>query len=172
MAPAVPKDSVVIVDESAYESVRPKSGDIVILYPPNTIGVPFVKRIVGVPGDTFEMLAGTVRVNGATQKEAYLSEKAAYSMAVRDYDIFVNYGGGWHGLGYSDANVPPRSAWSTPNKIPKGFYLVLGDNRNDSEDSHIWGFAQDSGRFASGPRAGQRAFSFFKVVTVLRPSNR
>lgn len=172
MASSVPKNSIAIADESAYKFESPKRGDIVLLWPPTPVGAPFIKRIVAVPGDTFQMLRGTVRVNGTIQKETYLSEKAAYSMAVRGYGIFINYGGGWERLAYSDANVPPKSAWVAADKIPKGFFLVFGDNRNDSEDSHIWGFAQDAGRFASGPRAGQPAFPFFKVVTVMRPTNR
>jgi signal peptidase I len=53
--------------------------------------------------------------------------------------------------------VPPASQWSAPDRIPPHCYIMLGDNRNDSEDSHIWGFAQDGGRFASGARAGERA---------------
>jgi len=69
----------------------------------------------------------------------------------------VSYGVGWQRLDPSDANVPPRSAWSAPDRIPAHCYIMLGDNRNDSEDSHIWGFAQDSGRFATGPRTGAGA---------------
>jgi hypothetical protein len=47
--------------------------------------------------------------------------------------------------------------WGAPDRIPPNCYLMFGDNRNDSEDSHIWGFAQNHGTFASGPRAGERA---------------
>ena len=96
-----------------------------------------------------------------------MAEKPAYSLEIRNYGIFVSYGAGWQRIDSADANVPPASQWTAPNRIPPHCYIMFGDNRNDSEDSHIWGFAQDAGRFATGPRAGTaggftgRAFLIF-----------
>ncbi len=51
---------------------------------------------------------------------------------------------------------------------------MRGDNRNDSEDSHVWGFAQDAGTFATGPRAGEsagftgRAFLIFYPLSQMK----
>jgi hypothetical protein len=88
-------------------------------------------------------------------------------MAVRNYGIYESYGSGWRRLDPTSANIPPKSMWTSPDTIPSHCYIVLGDNRNDSEDSHIWGFAQDSGNFATGPEAGQATGTFSKVVKVL-----
>ena len=57
----------------------------------------------------------------------------------------------------ASANFPARALWSASDRIPSGCYLMLGDNRNRSDDSHLWGFAQTGGTFQSGPREGQRA---------------
>jgi Signal peptidase, peptidase S26 len=86
---------------------------------------------------------------------------------VRDYGVYVSYGAGWQRLDSGSANIPPQSMWTAPDRIPPHCYIMLGDNRNDSEDSHIWGFAQDAGAFATGPRKSEnggftgRAFLIF-----------
>ncbi len=173
MVPTIPKNSAVLGDLSAYQSREPRRGDIVLFYPPTPSKLPFIKRVIGVPGDRFEMLRGIIKVNGTVQREPYVAENAQYSMVVRRYGIFVAYGkDDWQRLASSAANIPLTSSWLAPDRIPKGYYLVLGDNRNDSEDSHIWGFAQNSKTFASGPDAGQSAMPFTRVVKILPPTTR
>lgn len=171
MDPTIRKGDVVLADESAYESAAPQRGDIVVMYPPIPTDDPFIKRIAGIPGDSFAVRAGNVMINGRTLKEPSLTDKPVYEMAVRNCGIYVSYGAGWERLDESQANVPPCSAWKAPNRIPDGYYVVLGDNRNDSEDSHVWGFAQRSGKIASGPIRGQDARPFAKVVKILPSKN-
>jgi signal peptidase I len=70
------------------------------------------------------------------------------------------------------ANIPPRDKWTAPDRIPAGCYLMFGDNRNNSEDSHVWGFAQTGGTFYSGPRAGGRASFTGHAFLLFWPLNR
>ena len=71
-----------------------------------------IKRVVGIAGDTVQVKAGIVYVNGVAQDEPYINERP-------DYDLpLVN--------------------------VPEGFIFVLGDNRNHSFDSHIWGFLPEN----------------------------
>ena len=79
--------------------------------------------------------------------EPYVAEKPDYELEIRDYGIYVSYGAGWQTLDPASANVPPQSQWTAPDRIPPHCYFMFGDNRNDSEDSHVWGFAQDGGPF-------------------------
>jgi signal peptidase I len=157
MLPTLQIHDVLLVDKFEYRFHPPREGDIVVFPPPVPTPDDFIKRVIGRPGDTLRIAAGAVYVDGNRLDEPYVAEKPAYSLEVRDYGIYVSYGAGWERLDPSEANVPAKSAWTAPNRIPPHCYIMLGDNRNDSEDSHIWGFAQDSGRFASGQRSGSAA---------------
>jgi signal peptidase I len=155
-----------LVAETAYEFQQPMDGDIVVFAPPFPAPSWLVKRVIAGPGESLRIERGIVYVNGRRLKEAYIGQRATYSMEVRDYAIYVNEGNGWAKLDSAVANLPPRKEWTAPDRIPPHCYIVLGDNRNYSEDSHIWGFAQDRGKFWSGFLAGKYASIFGKVVKV------
>ena len=94
-------------------------GDIVVFKYPVTPDRDFIKRVVGLPGETLEVRGKTVLIDGAPLDEPYLPAwmtrmtEGAYALDGRD-----NHG---------------------PVAIPEGHYFVMGDNRDNSEDSRYWG---------------------------------
>ncbi|PLS19705.1 signal peptidase I [Bacillus sp. M6-12] len=85
-------------------------GDIIAFKFPENEEETYLKRVIGLPGDTVEVKDGLVYVNDNSLQEDYLNEKPTYT--------------------YSKTVVP------------EGNYFVLGDNRNNSYDSHNWGFVK------------------------------
>lgn len=93
--------------DRAYLFHPPQRGDIIVFKYPNDTTRDFIKRVIGVPGDTVEIRDGTVYVNDHPLDEPYIMAPPHYQMAAR--------------------------------KVPPGEFFVLGDNRNNSSDSHVWG---------------------------------
>jgi signal peptidase I len=174
MVPTLQERDVLLVNEFAYRVGKPHRGDIVVFRPPIPSTENFIKRIIALPGDTLRIDGGTVYVNGKALHEPYVAQAPQYNLVIKNYDIYVDTGDGFQALSRTDANVPPRSYWQAPNRVPNGFYFVMGDNRNDSDDSHVWGFAQMSGKFAAGPLAREAATAQFtgRAFLVLWPFNR
>ncbi len=153
MVPTLQRGDVVLVNEIAYRFSTPRRGDVVVFKPPIASSSEFIKRVIAVPGDTFAVRNGRVYVNGKQLKEPYIAQTPSYSMTVKNYGIYVDNGSGMERLDPSQANVPPSKLWQSSDRVPRNFYVVMGDNRNDSDDSHVWGFAQLHGTFAAGPLA-------------------
>jgi signal peptidase I len=171
MVPTLQVHDVLLVNEIAYRLHPPAAGDIAVFTPPvDSAGNDFVKRVIGVPGDTIVISNGIVYRNGVALREPYENQPPKYDLAIERYGIYVD----GQPLDPHGANVPPKALWQAPNRIPKGFYFVLGDNRNYSDDSHVWGFAQASGVFAAGPLAQRKAPAGFvgRAFLVLWPPSR
>jgi len=161
MVPTLHVRDVLLVNEFEYRMHAPRRGEIAVFKPPIASENDFIKRVVAVPGDTLRIHDGTVIVNGSPVRESYVAERPAYDLQVRDYNVYVDTGAGPEPLDPKSADIPPRSMWQAPDRIPSGFYFLMGDNRNRSDDSHIWGFAQFSGRFVAGPLANSNAVAHF-----------
>lgn len=116
----------------AFDS--PRRGDVVVFVPPHDPGRTYVKRLVAGPGDTVAMRDRVLFVNGRPRSEPYArhdesGDVRAGAMAWQ-CDYYVTPAG---------ACSPSRDSWG-PLVVPQNRYLVLGDNRDDSEDSRYWGF--------------------------------
>ncbi|HEY8483191.1 MAG TPA: signal peptidase I [Longimicrobiales bacterium] len=121
---------------------RPRRGDIVVFVPPHEPGKNYVKRLVGLPGDTLEMRNKVLYINGVPQKEPYVrhtdpnGDIAVPSMLMWQRNYLAP------GVNPSTYR-PTRDNWG-PIVVPPGKYFVLGDNRDDSEDSRYWGFVDEA----------------------------
>ena len=127
-------------------------GDILVFYPPpegnrgkdlhydpisifaRWTGLPFlpqddayIKRVIGLPGDVIEIVQDKgVYINGVLLNEPYVNEQPNYNCT----DL-------------KDIEVYRREHKSGKIVVPKGHLFLMGDNRNRSQDSHVWGFLDE-----------------------------
>jgi signal peptidase I len=111
---------------------QPRRGDVIVFKWPSDPRVNFVKRIVGVPGDTLLMQNGVLRRNGAPVQEKYVTHTGADAdMAVDEFrwqrDYLVR------SARASESYWPSRNNWG-PLVVPPHDFFVLGDNRDNSLD--------------------------------------
>ena len=130
MLPTLQIDDRLIIDKISYRFTDPVRGDIVVFNPTAQLEKEnykdaFIKRVIGLPGDRVDVKGGKVYINGKVLAEKYLEEPPAKDWSTSDpYASDEQY------------KVP----WPADGRVPQGQYLVLGDNRNNSYDSHYWGF--------------------------------
>ena len=98
-----------------YKGSDPQRGEIIIFEYPNDPSVDYIKRIVGVPGDIIEVRNKQLFRNGEAVKESYIR----FTQPDRIEPVRDNFG---------------------PVTVPEGKYFVMGDNRDNSLDSRVWGF--------------------------------
>ena len=109
MQPLLAGGERIVVNKFVYRFHPIDRGDVVVFWYPREPQISFIKRVVGLPGDVVELRRGALYVNGQRTSEGYLASQ------FRDSD-----------------NYPP-------SEVKKGYYFVLGDHRNGSNDSRTWG---------------------------------
>jgi signal peptidase I len=124
----------------------PRHGDVIVFEYPVDPSKNFVKRLVGLPGDTVSMAGGTLALNGVTQREDYVVHSEPDVDPMNDAfrwqrSHLVNTAVA--AVVGANAYHPSRDNWG-PIVVPAHHFFVLGDNRDNSEDSRYWGFVPDS----------------------------
>jgi len=121
----------------------PRRGDVVVFRYPEDPSTPFIKRIVGLPGDTIAYRNKRVSVNGAPLAYESLGDFVGMKSAA------VHTGAELHteALGETRHQIlvtPQAPTFDGEYRVPDGHYFVLGDNRDNSRDSRYWGFVPDA----------------------------
>jgi signal peptidase I len=111
MQPNFHTDEVIVVSRLNYMFGDPQRGDVAVFNPPNQSAdePPYIKRVIGVPGDTIEIRDQRVFVNGVQMEEPYINEACR-------------------------ADRCPDKIWS----LGANEYFMMGDNRNHSQDSRAF----------------------------------
>lgn len=115
MIPTLAVGDRLVIEKISYHFRPPATGEIIVFDPPPQLqiqGYPkdqaFIKRVIGIPGQTLQIQDGKVYLNATPLEEDYIAEPPNYQMA--------------------------------PVRVPENQLFVMGDNRNNSNDSHVWGF--------------------------------
>lgn len=117
MEPTLQQGQKFMVNSIAYRNSAPKHGDIIIFTYPEDTSIRFVKRVVGLPGDTVELYHSELRVNGILKVEPYANYKSNAHSSVRPYEDYANF----------------------TTVVGENTFFVLGDNRYASLDSRNFG---------------------------------
>ena len=134
MQPGLHTGERVVVSMLAYDFGAPQRGDVIVFHPPDDPSSTYVKRIIGIPGDTISITPNAVILNGHTLSEPYIA--------------VVNPG------------APENISVLSKIKLGPNQYFVMGDNRQDSIDSRVFGYV---------PRAniiGKAEFVYWPVPTI------
>jgi signal peptidase I len=119
MEPNYHSADYLIIDEISYRLNAPHRGDVIVFKYPKNPSVKYIKRIIGLPGETVEIKNARILITDITGKTRELDESVYLPMSVID---------SWN----KNIDMKPLTLGSTE-------FFVLGDNRNYSSDSRIWG---------------------------------
>jgi len=114
MEPNFQEGECIMVNKVCYHSSGPQRGDVVVFNPPFQSQYPYIKRVIGLPGETVKIEDGKVFIDGIPlEEDEYIRARPNYTMPAME--------------------------------VPENEYFVLGDNRNNSNDSsHNWTVPRDN----------------------------
>ncbi|WP_413585155.1 signal peptidase I [Bdellovibrio sp. HCB274] len=116
----------------------PKRGDIVVFKYPENPDVYYIKRLIGIPGDEVVVKAGQITLNGELlplenrQSSDFETGFTYYEELLDDSRHLIRF------MDYKFEDEAPVQTF----KVPEGHYFFMGDNRDQSSDSRVWGFVK------------------------------
>lgn len=114
MLPTFEDGDFILTDKISYRIGEPKRGDVIVLKYPKSENQEFIKRVIGLPGDTIQIQDSSLYINGKHLEENYLAP-----------------GTPTHGADYINEGATIQ--------VKENQYFVFGDNRTNSSDSRNWG---------------------------------
>lgn len=146
MVPTLLVGDYILVNKYAYglrlpvlgtkilEVGEPQRGDVMVFFPPHE-DIYFIKRVIGLPGDEISYQDKQLYINGEAVEQTLLAELPPVNPQVQ---LFSEQLGEVEHLAHKSLNLF-RSGDNFTTTVPEGYYWMMGDNRDNSSDSRVWG---------------------------------
>ena len=122
-----------VIRNKIIEINSPERGDVMVFFPPHEDRY-FIKRVIGLPGDEIHVLNGVLYINGDKMSQKILADEVA---APRSVVMTEDLTGVEHAI--QKRLLPTRLSQNFTAVVPEGHYFMMGDNRDNSSDSRVWG---------------------------------
>jgi signal peptidase I len=118
-----------------FQFAQPKRGDVIVFRYPKEIETDYIKRVVGLPGETVEVRKNEIFINGRLMPREHVNAPCTYESTCdrwienldgKEHSV-MHMGNGMPGLDFKSEVIPPDRVF------------VMGDNRDNSNDSRVWG---------------------------------
>jgi signal peptidase I len=139
----------------------PERGDIVVFRPPHVPDTDYIKRVIGLPGDRIQMIDGILHINGEAVPREFVRDVsppgASGAGVLREYRETLPNGVSY--LTYDETSSDTGEN-TRVFEVPPGHYFMMGDNRNNSQDSR---FPSPVGFVPAENLVGRAEIIFFSV---------
>ncbi|MEN3028755.1 MAG: signal peptidase I [Aquificaceae bacterium] len=137
MKPTLLVGDFILVNKLVYRLSEPRRGDVVVFRWPVNPQIDFIKRIIGMPGDIIEIRGEKVFINGQEVPTRFVERLREDGAVKLIYEETLPNGVKHRIALYENSPFPRKDVHYI--RIPEGHYFVMGDNRDNSEDSRYWG---------------------------------
>ena len=114
MDPTFSTNQFLIVDRISYRFGNPERGDVIVFAYPGDTRIDYIKRIIGLPGETIKIKEGVVSITNAAHPEGFILNETYIAPGHRSFD-------------------------NMETTLSSTQYFTMGDNRAESSDSRAWG---------------------------------
>ncbi|MEX0408341.1 signal peptidase I [Aquibium sp. LZ166] len=156
----------------------PARGDVAVFkYPPNP-SLDYIKRVIGLPGDRIQMRDGQLFINGEGVQREKTGEIDNPDITEVDRPVDVYRETLPNGVSYDTLDVTPNGISDNTREfvVPEGHYFMMGDNRDNSADSRVFGFVPEENFVGRANiiffsiAGGASPLEIWKWPSLIRPS--
>ena len=131
-----------VIHNKFYENNIPSRGDVVVFRYPENPKIPYIKRVIGLPGDKIAYYNKTLYINDVLAEQTTNGDYFAFGSGITmKGSLLIS-----EDLGNIEHEIlidPERNSLEFVTQVPDSHYFVLGDNRDNSKDSRYWGFVPE-----------------------------